>query len=129
MASRKGILLVLVCFVWGAFAATIGWGQTPSGNAKKYHAVLVRRPSPGYLFDRFYKTDTSRQGGSGLGLAIARQHAERLGGTLTVRSTEPHGLTFELRLPVTESLHGSDTADTPTTDAEAMETSRKRSEQ
>jgi two-component system sensor histidine kinase MtrB len=63
------------------------------------------------LFDRFYKTDSSRQGGSGLGLAIARQHARRAGGELTVRSGEPVGLVFELRLPVTEPLHSGDVAE------------------
>ncbi len=60
------------------------------------------------LFDRFYKTDASRQGGSGLGLAIARQHAGRLGGELTVRPGSEAGVVFELRLPVTESLHPGD---------------------
>ncbi|MDH5373770.1 MAG: ATP-binding protein, partial [Acidimicrobiia bacterium] len=53
------------------------------------------------LFDRFFKTDSSRQGGTGLGLAIARQHARRLGGDLTAYPGEPTGLIFELRLPVT----------------------------
>lgn len=65
------------------------------------------------LFDRFYKTDSSRQGGSGLGLAIARQHARRAGGELTVRAGKPAGLVFELRLPVTESLQPGDPAEKP----------------
>lgn len=60
------------------------------------------------LFDRFYKTDPSRQGGTGLGLAIARQHARRLGGDLTARPGTPRGLVFDLSLPVTESLHSGD---------------------
>jgi two-component system sensor histidine kinase MtrB len=65
-----------------------------------------------HLFDRFYKTDASRQGGSGLGLAIARQHARHLGGDLTVRPGRERGLVFEIRLPVTESLHSGDVAET-----------------
>ena len=64
-----------------------------------------------HLFDRFYKADSSRQGGSGLGLAIARQHAARIGGELTVRSGDHRGLVFELRFPVTESLHSGDPAE------------------
>ena len=60
------------------------------------------------LFDRFYKTDASRQGGSGLGLAIARQHAGRLGGELTVHPGSEAGVVFELQLPVTEPLHPGD---------------------
>ena len=60
------------------------------------------------LFDRFYTADASRHGGSGLGLAIARQHAIRLGGDLLVRSNQPSGLVFELRIPVTEQLRDGD---------------------
>ena len=60
------------------------------------------------LFDRFYKIDAARQGGSGLGLAIARQHTRRLGGDLTARPGTPHGLVFDLHVPVTESLHSGD---------------------
>jgi two-component system sensor histidine kinase MtrB len=75
------------------------------------------------LFDRFYKTDSSRQGGSGLGLAIARQHARRAGGELTVRPNVPTGLIFELRLPVTESLHSGDVAENVPVHSEDQEIS------
>ncbi len=71
-----------------------------------------------HLFDRFYKTDSSRQGGSGLGLAIASQHARHLGGDLTVGTGSPHGLVFALQLPVTVSLHSGDVAETPVAQAE-----------
>jgi two-component system sensor histidine kinase MtrB len=64
-----------------------------------------------HLFDRFFKTDSSRRGGSGLGLAIARQHARRLGGDLTARSGDP-GLIFDLSLPVTEPLRSGDLDET-----------------
>jgi two-component system sensor histidine kinase MtrB len=64
-----------------------------------------------HLFDRFFKTDSSRRGGSGLGLAIARQHARRLGGDLTARSGDP-GLVFDLSLPVTEPLRSGDLDET-----------------
>jgi signal transduction histidine kinase len=61
-----------------------------------------------HLFDRFYSVDTARSGGTGLGLAIARAHVERMRGTLTVRHNEPHGLIFELRVPVSDLLHAGD---------------------
>jgi signal transduction histidine kinase len=66
----------------------------------------------GRIFDRFFMADPSRRGGSGLGLAIAREHAELLGGRLRARDRDGGGLAIELILPVTGSLHGSDTAAT-----------------
>lgn len=54
------------------------------------------------IFDRFYRTDASRNrasGGSGLGLAIARAIAEVHGGSLTVRTPREGGNVFVLRLP------------------------------
>jgi two-component system sensor histidine kinase MtrB len=66
----------------------------------------------GRIFDRFFMADPSRRGGSGLGLAIAREHAELLGGRLRARNRDGGGLAIELILPVTGSLHRSDTAAT-----------------
>jgi two-component system sensor histidine kinase MtrB len=60
------------------------------------------------LFERFAKADPARPGGSGLGLAIAREHAELLGGSLHATAEPGGGLRFELRLPMTESLHAGD---------------------
>ncbi|MCJ7725418.1 MAG: HAMP domain-containing histidine kinase [Acidimicrobiia bacterium] len=68
------------------------------------------------LFDRFYKTDGSRQGGSGLGLAIARQYARHIGGDLTARPGVEQGMVFELLIPVTDLLHGGDVAATSMSD-------------
>ncbi len=61
-----------------------------------------------HLFDRFFKTDPSRQGGSGLGLAIARQHARRMGGDVTVTAGKQTGLVFNVEIPVSDSLHDGD---------------------
>ena len=38
------------------------------------------------IFDRFYRVEEGRASGSGLGLAIARELAERMGGSVRVRS-------------------------------------------
>ena len=81
-----------------------------------------------HLFDRFYKTDSSRQGGSGLGLAIARQHAVRLDGDLAVRSAFPHGLVFVLRVPVSVSLHSGVIAEKSVAQAEGEQNDFTRRE-
>jgi len=57
------------------------------------------------IFDRFYRTDSSRQrdgdfpGGSGLGLAIARSIIQAHGGQLTAESESGKGLKVIVRLP------------------------------
>ena len=57
-----------------------------------------------HLFDRFYRTDSSRNrgiGGTGLGLAIARAIVETHGGTIDVASDGlEKGATVTIRLPV-----------------------------
>lgn len=56
-----------------------------------------------YLFERFYRVDSSRSrksGGSGIGLTIARHLAWAMGGDITARSPgRGQGATFTLTLP------------------------------
>jgi len=55
-----------------------------------------------HIFERFYRGSnvTGQIGGSGIGLAGARQIVEHHGGELTATSTEGHGSTFTVRLPL-----------------------------
>ncbi|MEO6281429.1 ATP-binding protein [Roseateles sp.] len=56
-----------------------------------------------HLFTPFAQAEAKasrRFGGTGLGLAICRALAERMGGTLTARSTPGRGSAFELLLPL-----------------------------
>lgn len=58
------------------------------------------------VFESFKQADASigrRYGGSGLGLAISQQLCRRMGGSLTVRSEEDLGSTFEMRVPNREA--------------------------
>jgi two-component system phosphate regulon sensor histidine kinase PhoR len=52
------------------------------------------------IFERFYKSDESRQsGGSGLGLAIAKHIIAAHGGQITATSELGRGATFTISLP------------------------------
>jgi signal transduction histidine kinase len=74
-----------------------------------------------HVFDRFYKADSARSGaGSGLGLAIARENALLLGGDVVVRSEAGAGTEFELRLPVTRPLRGSEAGAVERADSEDL---------
>lgn len=72
--------------------------------------IWVRDSGPGIdpedlpnIFDRFYRTDKSRQresGGSGLGLAIAKSIVEGHGGRIWAESESGDGTTIVIALPI-----------------------------
>lgn len=74
--------------------------------------ISVKDEGPGisaedqkYVFDRFYKTDTTRnkdKTGSGIGLAIVREFLQAHGETITVKSEEGKGATFAFSLKLSE---------------------------
>ena len=75
---------------------------------KKKVLVSVKDQGPGiseedqkYVFDRFFKTDTTRnmdKTGSGIGLAIVREFLQAHGETITVKSEKGRGATFVFSL-------------------------------
>jgi two-component system, OmpR family, phosphate regulon sensor histidine kinase PhoR len=59
------------------------------------------------VFERFYRTDTSRaraSGGFGLGLAIVRDLVTAMGGSITAASTQGEGSQFRVLLPTATSV-------------------------
>ena len=79
------------------------------------HTVLVTDHGPGipaqeqtYVFERFWRGDSSRHrqsGGSGLGLAIVASIVAAHGGTSEVISAPGEGTTIRIRLPLTPDPH------------------------
>lgn len=56
-----------------------------------------------FIFERFYRTDKSRDrktGGIGVGLSIVRELVEAHGGEITVASKEGEGSTFTVHFPI-----------------------------
>ncbi len=63
------------------------------------HGRGIPAESMDRLFDRFYKTDSSRsRGGSGLGLSLVQENCRLLGGSVKL-SSAGHPTVFTVRLP------------------------------
>ncbi len=64
----------------------------------------IRAKELPYIFDRFYRADSSRSkygvSGYGLGLAIAKNIIELHQGTITAKSKPGDGSTFNIAIPV-----------------------------
>ena len=50
----KTLYSLIVLFVFSSVGAV--WAQEVSPKASKYYEILKKRPTPGYLYDRFYNT-------------------------------------------------------------------------
>lgn len=83
----------------------LSWRMNDQGEAVvsiEDNGTGISAESLPYVFDRFYRADSSRSGsggGSGLGLAIAKQISERHGGTIWAESEPGIGtrISFTLR--------------------------------
>lgn len=115
-ADREKIRQVLVNLIDNSFKYGKEGGTTAVSIFTLHEQVLVEVTDDGAgieeknlprLFERFYRTDTSRSrqiGGSGLGLAIVKHIIEAHQQTINVRSTEGLGSTFGFTLQKAKSL-------------------------
>src|SRR5580704_13390651 len=109
-ADREKIRQVLVNLIDNSLKYGNEEGETSVSLFELHDQVLVEVTDNGIgieekylprLFERFYRTDTSRSrqiGGSGLGLAIVKHIIEAHEPTFNVRSTEGLGSTFGFTL-------------------------------
>jgi len=109
-ADREKIRQVLINLIDNSFKYGKEDGTTAISIFELHDQVLVEVTDDGIgieekylsrLFERFYRTDTSRSrqiGGSGLGLAIVKHIIEAHQQTINVRSTEGLGSTFGFTL-------------------------------
>jgi two-component system phosphate regulon sensor histidine kinase PhoR len=110
IADREKIRQVLINLVDNSFKYGKENGHTYISTFSLHDQILVEITDEGIgieekclprLFERFYRTDTSRSrqiGGSGLGLAIVKHIIEAHDQTINVRSTEGIGSTFGFTL-------------------------------
>jgi signal transduction histidine kinase/CheY-like chemotaxis protein len=85
----------------GADAIRFCVEDTGIGVAPEHHALI---------FDEFEQGDgssTRRYAGTGLGLAIAKRLVERMGGAISLESTQGQGSTFSFCLPL-EAIDGAE---------------------
>lgn len=80
--------------------------KTKGGSAyltvKNKSSVISEKDLP-HVFDRFYRSDSSRSSeGFGLGLAIAKSIADLHGGNISVSSSSEEGTAFSVSLPLTK---------------------------
>lgn len=109
-ADREKIRQVLVNLIDNSFKYGKENGSTAISIFQLHDQYLIEITDDGLgieekflprLFERFYRTDTSRSrqiGGSGLGLAIVKHIVEAHDQTINVRSTEGLGSTFGFTL-------------------------------
>ena len=108
VGDRDRIQQILVNLLDNAFKygrAPVTVNVAPTGDlltiAVRDAGVGIPREEQERIFEKFYRGDpklSRAPGGTGLGLYIARELAERMGGTLEVRSESGNGPVFVLTL-------------------------------
>lgn len=111
-ASKESISELLTIFVDNAikFSNEKGLIEIKTEENREYVLIKVKDMGLGidekdlpYIFNRFYKSDSSRskneRDGFGLGLSIAKEIAEAHNGKITVKTEVGRGTEFTIKLP------------------------------
>ena len=111
LADRQRLIQILLNLVRNAITSTPAGGIVSMNleQADQQHLVLIVEDNGAgisadeleHIFERFYRTDTSRSrasGGFGLGLAIVHDLVTAMGGSISVESTEGKGSRFTVLL-------------------------------
>lgn len=56
MSRFSKLVYAVVCIAVVSLVGATGLAEPAAEKAMKYHSVLLRRPTPGYLYDRFFNT-------------------------------------------------------------------------
>jgi len=126
LADRQRLVQVLLNLIRNAIAYTPQGGMvsiTVERADANYLALVVADTGIGIpnddlerVFERFYRTDTSRartSGGFGLGLAIVRDLVNAMGGSITVESKVGEGSCFRVLLHIAVPGHDAPVKDAP----------------
>jgi two-component system, OmpR family, phosphate regulon sensor histidine kinase PhoR len=113
LADRQRLTQILLNLVRNAITSTPAGGIVSMNLEQaglQHLALIVEDNGIGisddeleHLFERFYRTDTSRtraSGGSGLGLAIVHDLVTAMGGSISVESTQGKGSLFTVLLRI-----------------------------
>jgi signal transduction histidine kinase len=113
MGDKQSLVRALVIVLDNAikFSPEKGTIYLKTKASQKKVSLIVRDEGEGispadlpYIFDRFYRADTSRNksqvNGYGIGLSIARKIIEQHGGKIMATSPPGQGATFIIELPI-----------------------------
>jgi len=126
LADRQRLVQVLLNLIRNAITYTPQGGIvsiTVERADADYLALVVADTGIGIpnddlerVFERFYRTDTSRartSGGFGLGLAIVRDLVNAMGGSITVESKVGEGSCFRVLLRIAMPVYDASVKDEP----------------
>lgn len=81
-----------------------------------------------HIFDAYASKDAEQQKGFGLGLALCKIIVEKMGGTISVKSSLGNGSTFTFEMPFHGTIGGMSTSNRTTTNVRTLRVSQRTDE-